>query len=184
MGLIAYHGKQKVKDFYLKRMRDHIKADELIRGRGWDGTSGCAIGCALNAYNHKAYESELGIPEWLAHVEDQLFEGMTNKKSKTWPAVFLSAIKPGADLEKAKGPFLIMVLESALTSFDHKKYPDVKAAIDGSIALWKRNDIGSEDWTRAAAAARAVWGVWGAAAAWAKYDYFADELIKILKECT
>lgn len=38
----------------------------------------------------------------------------------------------------------------------------------GSITLWQRDDIGSEDWHKTAAAAM--------------YDYFADELLKMLAE--
>lgn len=56
-----------------------------------------------------------------------------------------------------------------------KGFSDVKRAIEGSIALWKRDDIGSDEWRRTAGAARA-------AAEAAKYDYFADKLIKLLKE--
>jgi hypothetical protein len=235
----AFHNDPAIKAKYLARVDGHIKADNLIRGTGWDGFRGCAVGCTLEAYDHARYPIELGIPEWLAEVEDRLFEGMTETKAHTWPRDFLDAITPGADLEKIKGPFLIIVLESALTTFDHEKYPDVKAAIDGSIALWRREDIGSDEWSAAEAeAARGAWaaelaawaaarGAWAAElAAWAaaraacaaaaargaraaaraaeaaaeaaaaeaeaargaraaeaerKYDYFADELLKLLK---
>jgi hypothetical protein len=218
----AFHDDPAIKAKYLARVDEHIKADSLIRGTGWNGFRGCAIGCTLEDYDHARYPIELGIPKWLAHVEDRLFEGMTETKARTWPRDFLDAITPGADLEKIKGPFLIVVLESVLTAFDHEKYPKVKAAIDGSIALWLREDIGSDEWLAAAkaakaakaaaaaaeaaaaeaaawaaAAARAAAGAaWAAAeaaaaaawasAAWAsaravKHDYFADELLKLLR---
>ncbi len=169
--MISFHGDPKIKAKYLKRIRAHIKADHLIRGEGWDGTKGCAVGCTLEKYDHKAYEVELGIPEWLARVEDALFENMTLKKSYTWPELFLKSINPGVNLEPVKAKFLIMVLESALTSFDHAKFPNVKACLDGSITLWKRKDIGSKKWNEAAEAAAeaAAWAAAEAAvvAAWA-----------------
>lgn len=172
MTLRAFHGDPAVKEKYLARVRAHQSADELIRGVGWDGARGCAIGCTLERYDHTLYPVELGLPEWLAQVEDSLFEGMSEQKSRTWPEKFLESIQEGADLEPVKGPFLIMVLESVLGSFDHAKFPAVKAAIDGSIALWRRDDVGSEEFVKVAAAAdaagAAVWdageGDWDAAA--------------------
>ena len=207
MTLKAFHNDPAVKEKYINRVQAHIAADNLIRGIGWDNGKGCAVGCTLEAYNHSRYPIELGIPEWLARVEDTLFEGMSVEKSRTWPLKFLDAIKVGADLEKIKPLFLVMVLESALETFDHEEFPDVKNAIQGSIDLWKRNDIGSQDfldaaraaaraaaWAAARAAVRAeaaaaawaeAWSAARSAAAWsaAKYDYFADELLKMLKDC-
>ena len=169
----AFHGSVKVKNIYLRRVKAHAQADEIIKGQYWENGKGCAVGCTIHGSQHSKYESELGIPEWLARVEDSLFEGMSNKKAKKWPFRFLKAIKPGADLEAAKAPFFICVLESVLTCFDHGKFPDVKKAVDGSIALWRRSDIGTAEWNKeaaawAAAAARAAgWAAEAAAAGWA-----------------
>jgi hypothetical protein len=246
--MLSFHNEQSTKDKYLSRVRAHQKADNLIRGTGWEGGKGCAVGCTLENYDHSQYPVELGIPEWLARVEDTLFEGMSEKKSHTWPEKFLEAIPLGITDEqferKVKAPFLIIVLESALTSFDHDKFPDVKKCLDASISLWRREDIGSDDWNKAAAwaaeaAEAAAWAAraaeaaaraaeaaaraalaaeaaalaaaraalaaeaaalaaaraaalaaaWAAeAAAWAaeaaKYDYFADELLRMLSNLT
>jgi hypothetical protein len=246
MSLSSFHGKQDTKDFYINRVARHIELDHLVRGIGWEDKDGkirgCGVGCTLENYDHSQYPIELGIPEWLARVEDTLFEGMSLEKSRNWPKDFLEAIPLGVDLEQVKPKFLIMVLESTLPTFDHEKYPNVKKCLDRSIALWKRDDIGSEAFNkeaadaaeaaRAAAAVRAAdaaawaaeaavraadaadaaaWAAvraaeaaaavraadaadaaaWAAdAAAWAaeaaraaKYDYFADELLKMLREC-
>ena len=83
---ISYHGDQKIKEKYVNRMKDHIEKNELVRGIGWNKqkNTGCAVGCTLNKYNHACYQNELGLPEWLARLEDALFEGMSLKKSKTY----------------------------------------------------------------------------------------------------
>jgi hypothetical protein len=133
----SFHNDQKVKDKYVNRVMAHQAADNLIRGTGWADGKGCAVGCTLENYNHAAYETELGIPEWLARVEDTLFEGMSEEKSRTWPEVFLKAIPVGTDLEKTKNPFLIVILRKNLVSlescvFDLAGYPEVVKAIDGS----------------------------------------------------
>lgn len=38
--LIAYHNDQAIKDKYVNRMLEHIKADELIRGVGYENGRG------------------------------------------------------------------------------------------------------------------------------------------------
>ncbi len=167
--LLAFHNDPAVKAKYLARVESHIAADHLIRGTGWDGFRGCAVGCTLEDYDHSRYPVELGIPEWLARVEDTLFEGMTKGRAETWPRDFLAAITPGVDLERVKAPFVIHVLRSTLKNFDHEKSPAVLAAVNGSIALWERSDVGSEAWKSAAesAARSAESAAWSAeSAAW------------------
>lgn len=129
----AFFSDEAIKQKYIARVDGHIKADNLVRGQGWESGRGCAVGCTLEGYNHKAYETELGIPEWLAHLEDKLFENMTREKSKTWPKVFLEAIAPGVDLESVKSPFLIIVLEHALKSLDACGFD--QKAVQGSRAV-------------------------------------------------
>jgi hypothetical protein len=225
----AFHNDPAIKEKYLSRVRQHIAADNLIRGIGWKDGKGCAVGCTLESYEHAQYPIELGIPEWLGRIEDDLFEGMSIEKSETWPEKFLDAIPVGlddAEFLRVKAQFFLVVLNSALETFDHEKFPDVKAAIEGSILLWKRDDFWTTEWLKAAGAAawaatraaRAIWGAGptaartaaraareaaGAAAAealeaaaraaeaasdaaakTAKYDYFADELLRILKGTT
>jgi hypothetical protein len=151
--LKAYHNDKSIKDKYVKRVTWHFEQDNIIRGIGWDGGKGCAIGCTLEKYDPSQYPIELGIPEWLARVEDTLFEGMSKDKSRTWPIDFLRAVNIGSDLEAIKAPFLIFALKDTLETFDSLEYPDVKKAVEVTIALWERDDIGSADWQEAADAA-------------------------------
>lgn len=149
----AFHGDPAIKIKYLARVDAHIAADELIHGIGWNGEKGCAVGCTLESYDHNLYPFELGIPKWLARAEDTLFENISKEKSKTFPRDFLASINCGADLEQCKGPFLIVVLRYALTCVDADKFPEVISALNGSIALWQRSDVGSPGWNKEAAAA-------------------------------
>src|SRR5690606_25985304 len=84
---------------------------------------GCAVGCSLNSIaqikkigldcsEHNLYEEYLGVPEWLAKVEDTIFEGIPDKRRKTWPVEFGEAINEGADLNKIKVPFIVYILQS------------------------------------------------------------------------
>ena len=208
------------KDF-VKELKNHQKLDAFIKGKYDSGDGkGCAVGCSLMSVakinnehfakdNHSLYEKYLGIPEWLARVEDTIFEGVSLKRSKTWPVEFAQAIPIGVDLESIKSKLMIVVMKRNLKNFDHDKYPQVKSAIDNVIKLWKRKDIGSQDWQETAyaadAARYAAYAAAGNAADVARYaayaadvdryaadaelsktktfEYFADELIKLLKKC-
>jgi hypothetical protein len=171
----AFHNDKKVKKKYLSRVQAHAKADEIIKGKYWEEGKGCAVGCTIHSSNHNAYETELGIPEWLAHVEDMIFEALPVKRAMKWPEEFLSSIPLGADLEQVKAPFLIFILESVLEKFDHKKFPYVKAAIYTVIGLYRSGETDFEKFRSAVEAAwaarAATWapeaGAGAGAAAWA-----------------
>ena len=138
----AFHNDPAIKQKFLDRAIFHQNADHLMRGVGWESngkTRGCAIGCLLEKYDHKAFETEGLGPEWLGRLVDTLFEGMSEEKSRTWPEVYVRAVREGADLEKVKDPFTIYVLESCLESmnkvvFEREKFPEVEKAINGSKA--------------------------------------------------
>jgi len=112
--MIAYHGKQQLKDERLVRVRDHRDHDRLVAGTGWQDGIGCAVGCTLNNYSHKAYEDELGIPVELAHLEDSIFEELAGSfddhRHLDFPTDFLDAITPGADLSLVHPRFCIWLL--------------------------------------------------------------------------
>src|SRR2546421_7216836 len=96
--MIAFHGDPKIKAKYLKRVRAHRKADQIIHGTYWQDGKGCAIGCTVHSSSYKAYEDELGIPLILAKLEDKIFESLENGDSLIWPEHFLKCIKVGSDL--------------------------------------------------------------------------------------
>jgi hypothetical protein len=104
--MLAFHNDPGVKAHYLARVHAHAAADEIIHGQYWERGKGCAVGCTIHSSAHKNYETELGIPIMLARLEDRLFEGMTNGKSKEFPARFLEVIQPGADLSRVGWQFL------------------------------------------------------------------------------
>ncbi len=115
--MLAYLGSPELKTQMLALADEHRKADHIVRGTyyvpGLAGqwTGGCAVGCTLESArrlagepledfkhgNHAAYETYLGIPRVLARLEDGIFEGL-EESALDWPARFLGAICPGADL--------------------------------------------------------------------------------------
>ena len=177
---------------------------------------------------YSRYPFDYGLPKWLTNLEDILLDTISEGRAVIWLSEYVTAIPVGISEEdltlRVKAPFLLIVMESALSSFDNGKYPDCAKAIQTSMALWKRDDIGSKDWEAAALAARnkggddeketeqtawlvmaAIWaatgrpapaarGVIGAAAAAAlwkggrpvaiakKTDYFAAELLNLVRD--
>jgi hypothetical protein len=136
----TFHGKQEIKDKYLARVRAHAAADEIIRDSYWEKSS--AIVYTIHSKNPKIYETELGIPEWLARLEDELFEWLPLNLAKQWPERFLNAIPVGVDLNIIKTHFMIFVLESMLDKFYHAKFPEVKTSIDRAVHLFRSEEMG------------------------------------------
>ena len=131
---------------FVKEIKAHQKADNFLKGTYDEGQKGCAVGCSLKSVaklkgiklsfnNHKEYENHLGIPEWLAKLEDTIFEGVSLERSKVWPVEFAESISEGADLNQVKVPFIVYLMEENLKSirsvkYDADAFPHVKSAIE------------------------------------------------------
>ena len=124
--LKAFKGDKALKALMLKEVEKHRKADQIIQrtyGEEIDGTwKGCAVGCSIHSLNaklgtkyatndHSVYETALGIPEWLARLEDGIFEGLPVSEAKKWPGEFLKAVPVGATLEPVKWQFCAFILK-------------------------------------------------------------------------
>jgi hypothetical protein len=139
--MLAYHSDPKIKAKYLRRVRAHRAADQLIQGTGWDDVlnRGCAVGCTLRSYDHSRYPIELGIPEEIAHLEDRLFELQPKPMAQEWPERFMRAIAPGADLSRVWSEWAIWMLvdESHGVIRRATGFPDCETAIRSVAALLK-----------------------------------------------
>jgi len=185
----AYHGLETKKKKYIERMKAHIVADELIKGVGWANGKGCAVGCTLNKYNHSAYETELGLPEWLARTEDALFEGLPNKEAMRFPLRFLQAIQVGKDYTMLWHEWAIFIWKDILPKKHHSK--EVLNIVKLHQRVIKGYEVTQKEWDAAAwydvrdvardivryVAWDDVRGVESAAA----YKKMANKLIKMLK---
>lgn len=47
--LLSFHGKQSIKDKYIKRLKLHYKMDEIVKGKYWENGKGCAVGCTIHS---------------------------------------------------------------------------------------------------------------------------------------
>ena len=71
---------------FVARARKHQLADEIIKGRYWEGGKGCAVGCLVHGSSHTQLANELGIPLQMAILIDRLFEGMPLAEAKAFPS--------------------------------------------------------------------------------------------------
>jgi len=132
--MLSFHNDIKVKEKYVNRVKAHAKADNLIQGVGWENGKGCAIGCTLESFDHSAYPTELGLPEWSAKLEDRLFEGMENKYAMKFPLDFLEAIPVGVDLEPVKWKFCSYLCSENLSIVENCDIDkDLKSQVSDSI---------------------------------------------------
>lgn len=159
----TYHNDKAVKAKYINRVKAHRLADELVQGATGHNGKGCAVWCALDEYNHARYPVELGLPEWLAFLEDHIFEALPEKEAQKWPEAFLKAVPvgvPDRQMDILRDQFQIFWLERQKTQIDQAKYPQVVAAIDGTIALLQQaiddNEPERGAWSAAESAARSA----------------------------
>lgn len=156
-------------------MRAHREADRLIKGFGWKEGKGCAVGCTLEAYDHSRYPTELGIPTKIAHLEDEIFEGLPKDKAMAWPERFLSTIKPGADLSLVWPRFAIWLLADPKDGVIRFADEKGKKAIAQVVDLHRQLVAGKKPSNAARSAARDA--AWAAA-----YRRQADKLIELLEQ--
>ena len=192
---LSWKSDKKLKTALVKEMYSHKEQDQIIKGTYGKQNGvwkGCAVGCAIHSLNikkktdwktddHSVYEKELGIPLFLAYLEDNIFEGLPDKDNSQFAVDFLEAIPVGVNLEPVKYKFLKYLLEenhktvSALKDIKDDLKKQVLNAIDMCMAVMDGAiKTGKIDGSAASAA-------WSAASS-AAYKKFAWKLIKILKE--
>jgi len=107
--MLTFYSDPAKKQARIERHRQHAEQDRLIAGRYQDGKSnrGCSVGCDAiditgkadsNCHGIVAFHD--GLPEWLEHLRDIIFEGLPSKERKAWHVDLTEAIPVGVDIEK------------------------------------------------------------------------------------
>ena len=189
--MLTYQNDKKFKKEMVSEMVWHRKQDNLIKGTYAKNGKFCAVGCGVESLNrrkgleikhddHAAYAKALGIPEWLARLEDTLFENLPSEESKEFPVKFLRAIPVGVDLEPVKWRFCAFILKEniervlALKDISEDLKKQVVDAIRGCLALHEQA-VKSGNWDESAAES-AAWSARSAA-----YSRYAKELLRLLR---
>jgi hypothetical protein len=169
--MTSFHNNQALKDLMVKEVEKHRKADQILQGTYGEENGkwkGCAVACSLRSldiiqgkktktkYNdHKRYETDLGIPEWLARLEDTIFENLPTNDALKWPTQFIKAIPVGVDLEPVKWKFGAYLMKENINRVKALNIPDglkseVIDAIRKVLAV-HQNAIKTGVWDKSAA---------------------------------
>jgi hypothetical protein len=184
--MTSFHNNQALKESMVKEIEKHRKADQILQGTygvengKWKG---CAVACSLRSLdiiqgketktqydNHKRYETDLGIPEWLARLEDTIFENLPTNEALKWPTQFIKAIPVGVDLDPVKWKFGAYLMKENIDRVRALNIPDelkieVIDAIRKVLAV-HQNAIKTGVWDESAARS-AETAAWSAAeSAW------------------
>ena len=180
----SYLADPKLKKDFVAEVEKHRKADQIVQGIYGDSRfpekGFCAVGCSVHSLNrmnktnyltndHSVYEKELGIPEWLARLEDTLFEGLPIEDAKKWPEQFAKAVPVGVNLEPVKWKFCAYLMKEniervlTLDISDELKEQVVKAIRQVLAVHETAIKTGTWDESAAESAARSAWSAWSAA---------------------
>lgn len=199
MNMLSYNNDPELKKKFVKEVKWHKDQDNLLQGAYAKDGKYCAVGCAIESLNklngkhydhsdHSVYEKELGVPEWLARLEDTLFEGITKEESKDWPLSFARAIPVGVDLEPVRWKLNVFIQKRNLKrvkalDIDESLKRQVCEAIQQVIELNKTaiqlglwNESAAESARSAAESA-----AWSAAWSAAEYTALAKETLRLLR---
>ncbi len=179
--MLTYNNDPELKAKLIKQLQDHYDADEIIKGQYWENGKGCAVGCTLHSSNHEEGEKKLGWPAWLLHLEDKLFEGMSNDKAKEFPLDIAKSIGVGKtfqELNKIKWKFCAYLLNEniktvlLLENISEELKKEVIDAIRGCLKLHedaiKNGEMAARSaaWSAESAARSAAWSAaWSAESA-------------------
>jgi hypothetical protein len=171
----SYLSSPTLKKRFVAEIEKHRKADQIEQGnygRQNGQWKGCAVACSLRSLaiidgqdlvteysRHADYETKLGIPEWLARLEDTIFEGLPKKEAMLWPTAFAKAVPVGKDLNPIKWKFCAFILsrniERVLTlNIENSLKKQVVDAIRGVLDLHEKA-IRTGKWDESAASAAA-----------------------------
>ncbi len=175
----AFHGSSEIKDKYVARLKAHHAADEIMQGIGWENGKGCAVGCTLNNHDHSAYPSELGLPVWLARLQDRIFEGLPPKDAKDFAVAFLDSIPVGADVANVRWKLASLRHRRDRERFIGRKesyIPELIAALDQAISYCESEE--KTELARLAAFSAAKLAAWAAdSASRSAYSAYSAESV-------
>ena len=94
-------------------VKAHIDADSLERGKYWNGSKGCFIGCLTHSSDPKPAFERFGLPEPLMRIAEEIFEGLPDNEGRAFFAALPDAVGcDGKDLSRVHWAFLATELRT------------------------------------------------------------------------
>jgi hypothetical protein len=160
----------------LEAAKAHFAADMLIKGTYADEDAanfkGCSVGCFIHSVYPKKSATQIhqlsnlhgivakhyGYPEWLALLQDAIFEGLPNGESAKWHvqlAEVLSALPDEYDWLAALHRVHVALLRVSYTNADSAQEA-VQTVIDLHERAGRGEDVSVEQWSAAESAAESA----------------------------
>ncbi len=127
--MLSYHNDENLKCLVVSEMKKHQEKDQFIKGAYDEEVNGefkgCAVGCTIDSINlilgksyrtseHKVFEEAIGVPEWLARLQDSFFENLPRTENGQFAIDFLQSIPIGINLEPIKWKFCSFILKEGI----------------------------------------------------------------------
>ncbi len=126
--MLSYHNDENLKKLVVSEMKKHQEQDQFIKGsyENLNGKfKGCAVGCTIDSINkilnkfyrtndHKVFEETIGVPDWLARLQDTFFEGLPLGDNSQFAVDFLEAIPIGINLKPVRWKFCSFILREGM----------------------------------------------------------------------
>ena len=140
--MLSYLNDPAVKEKFTLRFAAHRAADEVIQGEGFnpEKNRGCFVGCTLDNYDHSQFPEQLGWPQWLAHLADEIFEGIPASQAPQFGTDLLAAVPVGKDLEPVRHMIAISRHERQIKRLEGNTEPyaeQCRTALQGVIDYCK-----------------------------------------------
>jgi hypothetical protein len=141
----AYHTDAALKSRVVSGLRSHVTTDTLIGGTYGDPTGewrGCHVGCVLHDLgysatdDHAAMAEALGLPEWLVHLSDTIFEGLWSEDAgaaRSFSIEVLDAVPVSADFDGLKERLGIARLRDVVLPLAPLWHSDVRDEVADAV---------------------------------------------------
>ena len=172
----AFHGRTDVAATLIARLKNNAQAERLaLSAFAWTGEKGSMVGCMLENADASLWESEFGLPQWLALVADKAAEETRATESAVaFGTRLLETIRPGADLTPVGSQFILWLLDDLKARIPVPSGA-AQQALDGIERLHRcvtdNNPPPPQEWRAARRAATAA------------TDEASDQLSTLLKTC-
>lgn len=110
----AYHGDAALKRRLIAGMSRHMRLELLVREAGVKGEV---------APVSTAYRSVLGVPTWLAQLEEKIFQRLHHDEAMRWPTQFLRAINVGSNLNLVWPRYALWLLDKEMAEYSRFTAP-------------------------------------------------------------
>jgi hypothetical protein len=173
----SFKNELRLKELHVEQAKKHYEQDMLIAGTYGETDAevfrGCSVGCF--AYEilgqtddnpHKIVADDRGLPEWLIHLQDRIFEGLPLEDRKKWHVQLAEAIPVGIDLEPVRHKLAIMRMDKliALQQRNIGASNIVQQTIDvlNIVRQCHEAELSKDSCDWAAAVVAADWSSWSA----------------------